>query len=482
MLLIIFLGGIMVSLVTAMVNIAYIIVVVLFFGIIWARIRPERWLIIIIFMIPLTPEVSMYEMAGYVHGEGLWDVSANLSDFIIPLLLFFFFAKKSVTARRSLVSSYYLGIPLGIYLFFAIVSLASSFLNHNVSFYFLNGLGHLIKWAGYFMLYFVVISEFQDRDSIYVPLRILIVSFAIGTIFGFTQYLQALGENPDYVRVNPLRTAGVVVGVNGYAVTLSFLIIVISDILLRGGNQKIFPRMFLQICLGLFIAALIITFSRAGWLAAFFGLSLVALKGRRNYIAVPLLAVATVVIWFAMKPVQMRVEQTVNPMNVETELPIDLGGREGIWAFTIEQIDLYNFFMGCGYFSFPFIYRYTTPHNQYLALLIEVGIFGLLAFSWIFYRIIKYMIFIYRHTDSVFLKEFSFSLIAGLSALLIACLSGEFLYSAPLMFMVLLFTGTAQVLYRHEYLDRLAQKNLAATQTAHEQGVRIPLIPSPASK
>jgi O-antigen ligase len=99
----------------------------------------------------------------------------------------------------------------------------------------------------------------------------------------------------------------------------------------------------------------------------------------------------------------------------------------------------------------PSLDRWPHVHNLYLQITLEIGILGLIAFLWIFFRFYKYCFQILRqkNMDLVFL-----GLLSGITAFLIASLFDVF-YDERLLCLFWIITGLVIVYPRIFGCDEL---------------------------
>ncbi|HHY39275.1 MAG TPA: glycosyltransferase [Clostridia bacterium] len=135
----------------------------------------------------------------------------------------------------------------------------------------------------------------------------------------------------------------------------------------------------------LILACLGLTFSRAGWASAVFGLTAFAILKDKRLLAVLAILIVLVVL-LAPRAVLERAISTVTFQDSSSRYRIT------IWRATIRLIeDFWPSGLGLGHIPFTFVYpKYEiagTPaahtHNLYLQFVVETGVLGLIFFIWL---------------------------------------------------------------------------------------------------
>ena len=217
----------------------------------------------------------------------------------------------------------------------------------------------------------------------------LIALGAAESLFGLYQFLTGCKWIFWYEKIKYLEDAtGTYINHNHFA---GFLIMVLPLTLVTGvSGQRSNGIMYLGAA-GLMILALLFSRSRMGLVAGLVPLALLGVyfftKMRRRFAAAALLAVPLVVLlygaWIGLKPVGERFQFLAQPGYLTAE------GRLTIWKDTW-QLVRQRPLLGWGPGTFPSLYptvrtepsdlRWMEAHNDYLQLLAELGVIGLLLF------------------------------------------------------------------------------------------------------
>ncbi len=398
----------------------------------WAQFDVKRWVYLSFLFIPLSPSLPLYKVK--------LPVSIEFSDIIVWLTILAFIFNYALGRFREKEWDVYLMIPFGIFFFVSAVFSLLSYYRHYQIFLILNGFGHLFKWISYFALYFIIHKTFTKAKDIISLLRFILLAFFLGSLIAIIRYFSLTkGALVLY------RVGGLFEGINSYAVVLAILLIFYYNLILQGQAQRIFPLPLVVIFLSFILFSLVLTFSRTGWITLWlFVIFLTFFRGRRT-LGIGLIFLSALTFYLMRNPVQRRIEMTIeNPAS--EEIPVDLGERDKIWKTTLKKIRRHPF-SGVGFLNFSQSVLATTPHNQYLALIAELSIFGFFAFIYLIYRLLRAIYFLYRVQPAGFFKDISFGAGLVLLALIFASFAGEFFYSSPILAVFLGLFASARVGY-----------------------------------
>jgi len=407
----------------------------------WCQTNIKRWVYLAIITIPISPSMPIWKFKNPVTSE--------LSDFVVlvVLLVFFFNYLMSQSKRKGFDS--YLMAPLIAYGAVATVSCFAGYYVHYEKMLIINALGHLFKWFSYVGMYFVIFKMFKDEKDLKDLLRVILLAFTLGAAVAAVQYLR---QPTLHGRV--FRSAGYMEGANVFAGILAVMLLFYFNVIIQQKSKEIFPSWIVYPSLAVILVALVATFSRSGWVALGMGLTVISLLKGRNYIAA--LAVLMTIAAFLLlgKPVEQRIEMTFEAHPWST-LPIDIGGREGIWKIAVDRLKDTGFW-GVGYLNFGQTVMGTMPHNFFLALIGESGPVGLILFIFFLYRLFRAILFLYQHHPDPFFKTCAFGSLVVLAVVLILEFFGEYFYSAPLTFLVFAFYGVSRLSFQNE-IDKFSE-------------------------
>ncbi|GAK54785.1 O-antigen polymerase involved in exopolysaccharide biosynthesis [Candidatus Vecturithrix granuli] len=282
----------------------------------------------------------------------------------------------------------------------------------------------LYLFANYILLYVLVVQHLKTTRRI-IGLAFIILLVGSGeSLFGLFQYLQGATTVLGYETPNIGTVNATYFNHNHFA---GFLILVIPIALgLLFGAAHLEKKFFVFILLALLGATLVLTLSRGGLLSfflssGFFGFCL-SIKhiqhsdSWRKYLVVLLVLMICIgfyVAWIGISPIAHRsLFETFFPnrMTVEEEI------RFQLWKNALPLIKEFPLFgSGLGTFHDVFL-RYRPEslaqerqafhaHNDYLELLIEMGIPGLLLALWAMSRVYHYVLASYFQTKDPLLAS-----------------------------------------------------------------------------
>jgi len=256
-----------------------------------------------------------------------------------------------------------------------------------------NLVSSLYEWlrtASALIIYALVVNLFRNPERIQRAVDILAGSFVLPAIFGF--YELALGQGRFLSSIGARRIDGTFGHPNPYGV---YLLIVLSVFLCQALTQS-GKRKWLSLSI---VAAssmlLVATYARSVWVGLVVVLVVVGVfQGRRLLLLAPLILVAAL---RAIPSIGARLE---NPMSGS------FANRQGIWETLFQQWTYVTSqsqssvaialdrLTGLGPGSFVPLMSLSqsavaAPHNDYLRVLIESGIFGLVLFILLYVILIR---------------------------------------------------------------------------------------------
>ncbi len=371
-------------------------------------------------------------------------------------------------------SSSFLNRPISFFVFICILSLTGSvYLQQSLQ-------GFLTKTLEWFIVYFLVIEAFQEKKHIMIALLVFIFSTIATSLDGIIQF-HVTGKDifSGFTTAGGGATAGFRHSndLGGY---LSFVVPLLFSLLFakqsKGTLQSIVFLLFV-----ITTWSLVITFSRASWIANVVGLLFCLFLLRRKLLSVFVFYFAVVSISFYMiSPTEIKHRFKVDTKNIQSTKD----WRAEIWVDTLKMIKERPLF-GHGlntYMKIFQVYRIkpgentvdnpTYAHNCYLQLTSETGVLGLTGFLWIFGQLFVKMIRANRAISKqkvVFVREtgprngylfkkeieanplfFSYLLVgssAGILTFLVHCFFDTDLYTLKLSILLWYMVGINVALY-----------------------------------
>ena len=264
----------------------------------------------------------------------------------------------------------------------ALCVLSSIFSLHKVT-----SLWAFILLLNYLVIYYLVIHTTRTR----VQFRQLVyLIIGVGTFLAIFGLVKNFLANPfpwwDYPEIykNVYRVTATFGNANNFAGYMEMVIPLLLGMLLTGLRR---PKIIIMGCLGfLFITALIFSFSRGGWIAAFFGLAfmVIALLTSRHFNRKKL--VAGIICGFLAASLFVLVNTGVVKRIITLKQKQDITnfrGRATAWSGIVDMIQDYPL-LGIGPGTFAVVFtqyqppglslRYFRAHNDYLQVISEAGL------------------------------------------------------------------------------------------------------------
>jgi O-antigen ligase len=213
-----------------------------------------------------------------------------------------------------------------------------------------------------------------------------------------------------------------------------------------------------------------VTFSRGGYVAfAAAGLTIAFFRNKVLFIAVTLALILAIINPVLLpKGIASRMSSTfrndqIYASSLEEEVDSSAATRIAIWKGSLPMINDHKWF-GIGYGVFPYLIPFyapevgeITPHNTYILIAAEMGIFALLAFLLVLLVIFRNSYKLYKMTQDKFFKALSLGMLGSLGGVLIANVFGGRLDSEELSSY---FWILAALVFRALYIERKSKNTL----------------------
>jgi O-antigen ligase len=266
-----------------------------------------------------------------------------------------------------------------------------------------DSLAVMIRFAGYFLMIFVIGRSIRSRNTLTWILVLMVVAGALTGLYGLYQYFFA----PQTAKIGLYDLTDDVAGrigstfenPNFYAEYLVLMVPVGLALVL--GSRGLLRRSMMLIATLLLFAGLMMTYTRGSWLSAGIGITLMSILTEAWLIWV---WIGLVVIAFVAAPgVASRVESILDTSGGTA------GFRRRLWTIALGIIAEHQL-LGAGIGNYydvftEYIFRHPElsvgwviygAHNSYLTIWAETGIFGILSFIAIILVSIKYGLYIAR--------------------------------------------------------------------------------------
>lgn len=366
------------------------------------------------------------------------------------MLAFFFWVIKRVLGYRAkglwgLLPETGLNTALGI---FILVNLLAVIFSVDFGLSLRAYFGKVLKFlAVYFMLAEVV----NSKKRLKVILTVLISSVILILIDAGVQYFRGVDFLRGYVWT---RLRASFLTANGFAGWLVVIIPFLIGLLASGKAIGKGLKILLSVTIPLLVVCLLATFARGAWLGLVIGILLMCgyvfkkITFKVKFLSLSLGIVLLVGFFILPRPMQDKIKAigrfdfklgaTLN-MRIKSTLKINEGStpiRLALWKEALRIIKDYNF-TGCGLNTYSVVARnYKSfneggiyPHNSYLQMAAEIGLFGLAAFLWVLFAFFKTGLR-YFNQSSDFLV---LGLLSGILAFLVHAFFDTHLYSLQLV-------------------------------------------------
>ena len=263
-------------------------------------------------------------------------------------------------------------------------------LSIGVSNYFQESMAGLIKLLTVWFLFAFAYNSVDKEDDAIRIIDSLILSSVVPLAFGF---YEAITGNYDILLDSEVdRIASVFVTGNDYGIFLTFLTAVCAIRLSRVNSRNV-QRAVLVILLMVLVSQ-VLSLNRGTWLALTIGFVLAAAKYNRFFNFKPFLAGATVFLVIFSGTIADRFSELSDPSSVHYDKTSTLEGRFNYWqAITplIVERPILGYGLGTGSLvTKKHLGTTNKPHNDYVHISLEMGIFAALAYIGFLIRILVY--------------------------------------------------------------------------------------------
>jgi len=369
-------------------------------------IKTDIALVILIFSMLLSPELSV----GGVPGR---DIVLRIDDILIGLIILTWLAKMAYKKGLSFFLKTPLNKAIGLYFLICIIStLRGAYLGYVLP---VKGLFYVLRYGEYFLLFILVANHVQSKKQVKYFLTFLFITCTIVSLYGILQIPSGKRVSAPFEgRVGEPNTMG------GYLLIILFIAI---GILLQNVPKRL--RLTLLGLSVLIFIPFLFTLSRSSYVAFVFSLLALIVLSKKK---VELVAVTTIIFLIVLvlnpQAVFLRVKYTFEGPRSNTAR---YGGshfdpsaaaritswKDSIKAWTERPI------LGRGVSGFAFI------DGQYIRTLPELGILGFLALLWLLWTILKHSYKIYREMDDELFKGLALGYIAGFIGLMAHALTSN---------------------------------------------------------
>lgn len=335
-------------------------------------------LVVVIVDIPLQYDVYLNYRSEVAELGAFGGINLSITTIALIILYALWISRLLIRVEpqpRNLVRS---SFPLNLYLGFILLSLISA-RDLTLSFF------QVIFLCQNFLLYLYLANAVQTREEITFIIKILLICLAFESLIMVGVYATGQDINVAGIstKVEPgfdRRVAGTFYSPNNAAAYLSLLLVPIASVFLT--NSERWLRWAAALTASVGIIALILTFSRGGWMALLLSGAILCLAAWQRGWFSPAMRVAV-----SMAAGSLAL---VFYIFVFSSVSRDDGGRLILMEIAFRMIEDYPLF-GVGTNNFVlYLQEYATPdigsawlftvHNMYMLVWAETGMGGLTAF------------------------------------------------------------------------------------------------------
>jgi hypothetical protein len=322
----------------------------------------------------LSPEVAIGRIEG--RGVGGRELSFRMDDILLVVIGVSWLVRNIVYRELALFRETPLNRPIAVYMVICVISTLLGVLNGHVRP--MTGFFFVLKYFEYFFVFFMVVNHVRSQQQV---VGLVVALLAVGLIVS----LYAISQIPSGQRASaPFE--GEIGEPNTLGGYLVFLLAIMAGLLLHVQFGPI--RIALLVLGGFAVLALMATLSRSSYLAGVVLLMAVGLtQWRRPRVLTLLLVIIAVVPLLAPANVKQRVNETFFGRQYGGEIKVgnvglDLSTTERLksWAYVLKDW-VHDPILGRG------ITGYAWADAQYVKIIGETGLAGLVAFGFIIYRL-----------------------------------------------------------------------------------------------
>ncbi|UVT14223.1 MAG: O-antigen ligase family protein [Nitrospira sp.] len=353
----------------------------------------------------LSPEIAVGRVEG--RGVGGRELSFRMDDILLVIIGASWLVKNIIYRELALFRETPLNRPIAVYMVICVVSTLVGILNGHVRP--MTGFFFVLKYFEYFFVFFMVVNHVRSQEQVVGLVSALLVVGLIVSVYAIYQIPSGQRASAPFE-----GESGEPNTLGGYLV---FLLAIMTGLLL---HIQIGPiRIALLVLSGFAILALMATLSRSSYLAGAVLLMAVGLtQWRRPRVVTLLLAIIMLIPLLAPANVKQRVNETFFGRQYGGEIKVgkvglDLSTTERLksWAYVLKDW-VHDPILGRG------ITGYAWADAQYVKIIGETGLAGLVAFGFIIYRLWRCARESFLSQTDPFAKGLAHGLLLGLLALL----------------------------------------------------------------
>ena len=344
--------------------VTFAILTVLFFLVCFSNIKISLQLLV--FSMLLSPELI-------VGQTGSREITLRFEDALLPTMIAAWFFRMAIFKDIGFLMSNPLNRPIIVFSFIIVVSTALGVWRRDVDP--VAGFFFTLKLIEYFCLFAMVVNHVQTVRETNTMITLMLIVFAIVALYALAQVGTGHRASAPFEGAEPERNT-----LSGYLVLVGS---VAAGVFLYTKSNR--ERIVLGAFLALGFVAMLLSFSRSGWIASL--VSVVVLfflaKTKSGFLIVACLLVAFLPL-ITPKEVKERVEFTYTQQAGDQEqvtifgirLDTSTSARIRDAAYVMNDFQR-HMFLGFGMTGFRFL------DGQFIRYFIEFGVLGLVAFLWV---------------------------------------------------------------------------------------------------
>jgi len=367
-------------------------------------------LIILIFAMLFSPQIGV----GGIPGR---EIGIRIDDVFLIVIFLGWMAKIAIKKELGFLKNTPLNLPILTYILISIISTLAGILWRQARPF--TSIFYFSKYLEYFLLFFLVSNNLKSLRQARVFIYSMILVALLTSIYAWIQHYLGVQRvaAPFQTKASEANIFG------GY---LLLMIMVITGLLLNLSSHKL--RIYLAVSLFFGFFALLFTLSRGSWLGALPAFAVLAILTRKGKI---ILFLAFLFIILSSSFIIPRyVKERVQSTFVQEKEYTVFGRRFGVDESAAARIDSWKYglrkltkapLLGYGVGS-----AVPIVDNQYVRVLIEVGLVGFIAFTWILLVLFRSAMLVLRQfREDNFAMGLTCGFIAGFVGLLFHCFSAE---------------------------------------------------------
>jgi len=353
----------------------------------------------------LSPEVAI----GHVHGRGVGgrELSFRMDDILLVVIGLSWLVKNIIYRELALFRETPLNRPIAAYMVVCVLATLIGILNGRVNP--MTGFFFVLKYFEYFFVFFMVVNHVRTRHQVVGLVVALLVTGLIISLYAIYQIPSGQRATAPFEgETGEPNTLG------GYLV---FLLAIMTGLLLHIKDGPI--RVALLIMGGIAVLALLATLSRSSYLAGAVLLAAIGLtQWRRPRVVSVLLLVVALIPLLAPDNVKQRVNETFFGRQYGGEIKI---GNVALDLSTTERLRSWGYVLN-DWVHAPLLGRgvtgYAWADAQYVKIIGETGLAGIVAFGFIIYRLWRSARDSFLSQTDPFAKGLAHGFLLGLVAML----------------------------------------------------------------